>query len=53
MQEYDNKVDVWAVGVITFALLTGSAPFSGKTKQAIYEKVIKTQPNYLKLKDCS
>ena len=27
--EYDNKVDVWATGVITFALLTGTIPFAG------------------------
>jgi serine/threonine protein kinase len=27
--EYDNKVDVWATGVITYVLLTGAAPFGG------------------------
>ena len=35
-RSYDNKVDVWAVGVITFVLLTGSAPFSGRSKPEIY-----------------
>jgi len=28
-KSYDNKVDVWAVGVILYVLMTGSAPFSG------------------------
>lgn len=32
-KSYDNKVDVWAVGVILYVLMTGSAPFSGSTKQ--------------------
>lgn len=35
--QYDNKVDVWATGIITFALLTGTAPFSGRNKQEIYK----------------
>ncbi len=26
---YDEKVDIWAVGVITFLLLSGDAPFGG------------------------
>ena len=34
--EYDNKVDVWATGVITYVLLSGTAPFTGQTKEKIY-----------------
>ena len=28
--EYDNKVDIWAAGVIAFRLLSGERPFKGK-----------------------
>ena len=40
---YDSKVDVWAVGVITYVLLSGQTPFTGTTKKEIYTKVVKTE----------
>ena len=51
--DYDNKVDVWATGVITYALLTGAAPFSGRTKAEIYDQVINKEPNYRRLQRAS
>lgn len=51
--DYDNKVDVWATGVITYALLTGAAPFSGKTKAEIYNQIINKEPNYARLGQAS
>jgi calcium-dependent protein kinase len=30
--DYDNKVDLWSIGVITFMLLSSSLPFFGKNR---------------------
>lgn len=48
-RRYDKKVDVWSTGVITFALLTGQAPFPGQNKTEIYNAVINTEPDYSKV----
>ena len=29
---YNEKVDIWSIGVITYMLLTGRNPFPGKSK---------------------
>ena len=50
---YGKGVDVWSTGVITYALLTGSAPFPGQSKQDIYRAVIHDEPDYSKLSGAS
>ncbi len=30
--DYDERADLWSVGVITFMLLSSSLPFSGKKR---------------------
>lgn len=37
------EVDVWAIGVMMFALLCGRPPFQSKDVQVIYERIKKTE----------
>ena len=36
---YGKQCDLWAVGVITFVLLTGEPPFNGKTEAEVFHKI--------------
>jgi serine/threonine protein kinase len=38
---YDEKVDVWSIGVITFILLSGRPPFKGKNRDEIFDAIKK------------
>tara|TARA_B110000285_G_scaffold188042_1_gene214055 strand:- start:428 stop:616 length:189 start_codon:yes stop_codon:yes gene_type:complete len=37
--EYDEKCDVWSVGVIMYMLLTGEPPFNGATELDITKEI--------------
>lgn len=39
--EYNEKCDIWACGVIMYMLLSGFAPFDGETEEDIFEKISK------------
>ena len=39
-EEYDSKIDIWAVGVLAFYLWTyGSYPFPGISKEVVNAKI--------------
>ena len=39
-EKYTCKVDIWAVGVITFMILTGRAPFKGQDNKEILNDIL-------------
>lgn len=45
-QPYDNSVDIWSIGVITYILLCGFPPFYGNTDPQIFEKILKAQYDF-------
>ena len=40
-KKYDNKVDIWSLGVILFNLLTGDFPFYSERRMKLFHLIIK------------
>lgn len=38
---YNEKCDIWSVGICAFVMLTGLLPFDGETSEAVFMEVIK------------
>lgn len=46
-ESHDEKVDIWAVGVIAYFLQNfGEYPFPGETKEEVDENIRNFQPDY-------
>lgn len=45
-EKYDAKVDCWSAGVVTYVLLTGMTPFTGKTKEEVYDNIKNCEPDF-------
>ncbi|XP_063306410.1 serine/threonine-protein kinase H2 [Pelobates fuscus] len=46
-KSYSNAVDMWALGVITYILLSGSMPFEDENRTRLYRMIIKGKYSYL------
>ena len=36
---YDEKCDIWSIGVITYIIMSGIPPFNGNSDEEIYKQV--------------
>lgn len=44
---YTNAVDMWAIGVITFILLSGEMPFDDESRTRLYRMILKASYNFI------
>ena len=44
--KYDNKCDIWSIGIITYVMLTGILPFEGETNDEIFNKILTKEVNF-------
>ena len=45
-KEYDQTVDIWALGVLMYELLVGSPPFEESTKEMTYKRIMKVDIDF-------
>ena len=45
-QNYDNKVDIWSLGIGVFRMLFGDFPFTGKNQYDLLQKMEKNEINF-------
>ena len=43
---HDSKVDIWALGVLTYIIMTGKKPFDGNNSSELFSAIRMKKVNY-------
>ena len=46
---HDSKVDIWALGVLTYMIMTGNKPFDGNNSSEVFSAIRMNKVNYERL----
>ena len=50
---YNEAIDMWSLGIITYALLTHKLPYDGFNQEEIIAKTIEVEPDFSEFKKIS
>jgi calcium-dependent protein kinase len=45
-QKYDQKCDLWSIGVLMYVLLSGILPFNANSKELLFRRILNTEPTF-------
>ena len=49
-EDYNQKIDIWGIGIVVYLMLVGSPPFNGDSQEEINKSILKCEPTFGRVK---